>query len=297
MAEPTYHRVAVLGGGPSAEREVSLASGAAVARGLRQAGYEVVEVDPVDADFLLPDGSEAVFIALHGAFGEDGTVQSILRDRGVPYTGSGPEASRLAFDKRLSKETFLAEGIPTPRYEVLPANEGRTMPLPVVVKPPLQGSTIGVHRVFEESAWSAAVADALSYDSEVLVEEFVEGAELTVSVVCDEVLPIVEIRAPDGYYDYTAKYTKGTSRYLVPAPLPEADTRRCQDVGLRAYHVLGCRGLARIDIRLSSRGVPYVLEVNTIPGFTETSLLPMAAQAAGMDFCRLCDRILKAANV
>lgn len=297
MTDKRFERVVVLRGGPSAEREVSLASGAAVAKGLTQAGYVVVEVDPTPDDLRLPAGIDAVFIVLHGAFGEDGVVQEILSQRGVPFTGSGPEASRIAFDKRLSKSIFLEHNIPTPAYEVLGPGDQRTLPLPVVVKPPLQGSTIGIHRVFREADWEGALADALTFDGEVLVEEYIDGAELTVGVVNDAVLPIVEIRAPDGYYDYKAKYTKGESRYLVPAPLSDELTSVCQDLAQRTYAVLGCRGMARVDIRLTQDGVPYVLELNSIPGFTETSLLPMAARAAGIEFSELCDRILQSARV
>ena len=287
--------MAVLLGGPSSEREVSLASGAAVARGLEKAGYEVARVDPQDGQLDLPAGIEAAFIVLHGSFGEDGTVQDLLTQRGIPYTGCGVESSRVCFDKRLSKARFSAASIPTPAYEVLGEGDERTLPLPVVIKPPLQGSTIGIHRVFEEEEWAAAFADALQYDGEVLVEEFVEGAELTVGVVAGQVLPIVEIRAPGGYYDFKAKYTKGESEYLVPAPLSEEDSATCRDLGLRVYEELACRGMARVDIRLSPEGRPYVLEVNNIPGFTETSLLPMAAQAAGIEFSELCDRIIRTA--
>jgi D-alanine-D-alanine ligase len=165
----------------------------------------------------------------------------------------------------------------------------------VVVKPPLQGSTIGIHRVFDEAAWPAAVEEALGYDGEVLVERFIPGAELTVAIVCDEVLPVVQIEAPDGYYNYQAKYTKGQSTYRVPAPLPEDVSGACQAWAQRAYAVLGCRGMGRVDLRLTPEHEPFVLELNTIPGFTETSLLPMAARSAGLEFSRLCDRILRAA--
>lgn len=292
-----FKHVAVLLGGPSAEREVSLKSGAAVARGLRQAGYTVTEVDPDPARFALPPGVDAVFIALHGEFGEDGTVQELLRARGLPYAGSSPESSRLSFDKRLSKELFARHGIPTPRYEVLGPGLPRTLPLPVVVKPPRQGSTIGIHRVFREEEWAPAVEDAHRYDEEILVEEYIEGAELTVGVVNGEVLPVIEIRAPDGYYDYGAKYTKGKTQYLVPAPLEPRKTQLCHELAARTFAVLGCRGMARVDLRLTPDGRPFVLELNSIPGFTETSLLPMAARAAGMEFFELCDRILRTAAV
>lgn len=290
-----FKRIAVLKGGPSAEREVSLASGAAVSNALRAQGYDVSEVDVTTTDTDLPAGIEAVFIALHGTFGEDGELQALLEKKGIPFTGSGSASSRLAFDKVATKRVFEQKGISTARYEVLKRGSPRTLRLPVVVKPPRQGSSIGLSKVFEEAGWSAALETALAYDSEVLVEAFIPGAELTVGIVGDQVLPIVEIRAPDGYYDYRAKYTKGLTEYLVPAPLNAEDTRHCQQLAWRTFTALGCRGMGRVDIRLTPEGHAYVLEMNTIPGFTETSLLPKAARAAGLEFGALCEKILNLA--
>lgn len=295
MSGSEYGRVSVLLGGPSAERDVSLRSGAAVARGLRAAGYEVTEIDVVGHDVDLPTGTEAVFIALHGEFGEDGQLQQRLEERGIPYTGSGPDASRAAFDKTISKRVFSSEGIPTPAYEILSAGGECRVELPLVVKPACQGSTIGVHVVREPGEWAAAFADALTYGPDVVVETYVPGRELTVGIVADEALPVVEIRARDGWYDYEAKYTQGMTEYLVPAPLDDATAAACREIGLRAYRVLGCRGVARADFRLSPDGAPFLLEINTIPGFTETSLLPKAASAAGITFPALCDRIMRSA--
>lgn len=291
-----FQRVAVLKGGPSAEREVSLNSGAAVARALRDLGYDVSELDLTGTSLDLPAGVEAVFIALHGTFGEDGSLQAILDRKRVPYTGSDAESSRLAFDKIASKRLFEKHGVATPRYEVLTASRPRTLPLPVVVKPPRQGSSIGISKVFEEAAWPGSLADALAHDREALVEVFIPGSELTVGIVGDQVLPIVEIRAPGGYYDYRAKYTKGVTEYLVPAPLDAETTRACQALAWRAFQALGCSGMGRVDIRLAPDGHPFVLEVNTIPGFTETSLLPKAARAAGYEFPELCEMILNLAR-
>lgn len=292
-----FSKIAVLKGGPSAEREVSLCSGAAVAKALRSLDYEVTEVDVTGTTVDLPAGCEAVFIALHGTFGEDGQLQALLEQRGVPFTGSGSASSACAFDKVASKRVFERQAIATPRYEVLAPGQARTMPLPAVVKPPRQGSSIGISKVFEESEWEAALAAALALDSEALVEAYIEGAELTVGIVGEQVLPIVEIRAPDGYYDFRAKYTKGLTEYLVPAPLDEAATRACQELAWRAFNALGCRGLGRVDIRLTPDGHPFVLELNSIPGFTETSLLPKAARAAGLEFPALCEKILNMARV
>jgi D-alanine-D-alanine ligase len=284
-------------GGPSAEREVSLRSGSAVAGGLRTAGYEVLEIDVPTREVTIPAGVEAVFIALHGEFGEDGTIQALLRDRGIPYTGSGPDASRMAFDKVVSKRVFSQEKIPTPAWEVLTRNQAYTLPLPFVVKPARQGSSIGIHVVREASEWTPAFLDALSYDDQVMVEAFVEGRELTVGVVGDEVLPVLEIRAPAGFYNYDAKYTKGRTEYLVPAPIELDEAAHCRDAAWRTFQALGCSGMGRVDIRLSVAGEPFVLELNSIPGFTETSLLPKAARAAGIEFPALCDRILRMASI
>lgn len=295
MIAKSLEHVVVLKGGPSAEREVSLASGAAVARALRQLGYDVKEVDLAGTEVQLPSGVDAVFIALHGTFGEDGKLQTILESRGVPYTGSDAGSSRRAFDKVVSKEIFERQGIPTPSYEVLRPGQARTLPLPVVVKPPRQGSSIGVAIVHEEADWNDALAEAFKLDSEVLVETYIPGRELTVGIVGDQVLPVIEIRAPAGNYNYRAKYTKGMTEYHVPAPITPEETRTCQDLAWRSFQALGCRGMGRVDIRLAPDGNFFVLELNTIPGFTETSLLPKAARAAGIEFPELCQRILNLA--
>lgn len=297
MINKTFKQVAVLMGGPSQEREVSLKSGRAVAAGLRQAGYAVLEVEVVGRDFELPPGVEAVFIAMHGEFGEDGQVQDMLMRQKMPYTGSRPEASRIAFDKVRSKQLLIRHGIPTPLFEVLRPGQARTLPLPVVVKPVRQGSSFGCHKVMAEADWPSALADALSYNAEALVEAYIDGKELTVGIVDAEVLPVIEIRAPGNNYDYRAKYTKGVTEYIVPAPLDAAATRLCQDLGLRTYRALAGRGMGRVDLRMCPDGRMYVLELNTIPGFTETSLLPKAAGVAGYAFSALCDRILRTAAV
>lgn len=292
-----FHNVAVLMGGPSSEREISLRSGAAVVAGLTAAGYAVTPLDIKGRTLELPAGIEAVFIALHGEFGEDGQVQTLLETRRIPYTGSGPEASRVAVDKRLSKAVFVKAGIPTAAYEVLGPQGRRTLALPVIIKPPCQGSTIGIHRVSTEAEWPAAFADALRYDGEVLVEAFIPGRELTCGVVGDEVLPVTEIIAPNDWYDFAAKYQPGQSRHLCPAPLDPATTRRCQQIALQVFKALGCRGLGRVDFRLTPEGELFVLELNNIPGFTNVSLLPEAAQVAGLTFPALCARIMEMATL
>ncbi|MBN1558297.1 MAG: D-alanine--D-alanine ligase [Lentisphaerae bacterium] len=290
-----FRNVAVLLGGPSAEREVSLRSGAAVVQGLREAGYRARPVDVRDEAFDLPPDCEAVFIALHGAFGEDGRAQALLDARQIPYTGSGAAASRAAFDKAATKRILDAHGIRTPAYEILRNGAARRLPLPVVVKPTRQGSTIGVHRVRRAGDEAAAVRDAFTYGPEVLVERYIAGRELTVGIVGGTALPVLEIVAPEGWYDYGAKYTAGRTAYKVPAPLDDRTAQTCREMALRTFRALNCRGFARVDFRLGEDGCPYVLELNTIPGFTETSLLPKAAAAAGIAFAPLCGRIMELA--
>ncbi len=290
-----FRRVAVLKGGVSREREVSLRSGAAVAGGLRAAGYDVAEIDVRDRELHLPAGIEAVFIVLHGDYGEDGAVQRQLEERGIPFTGSGSRSSARTFDKLASKQLFVRERIPTPDYEVLGPGGRRSMPLPVVVKPVRQGSSLGVHRVFDEAEWPSAFEESLGYEGQVIVETFIPGRELTVGIVGDQVLPMIEIRAPEGYYDYKAKYTAGVTEYLVPAPVDAGATLLCMDLARRTFNALEGRGMGRVDLRMSDDGRAYVLELNSIPGFTETSLLPKAARAAGIAFPELCERILNMA--
>jgi len=292
-----FNHVAVLKGGVSKEREVSLRSGAAVAGGLRQAGYIVDEIDINGPDFMVPAGVEAVFIALHGDFGEDGQIQRILEQKHIPYTGADPQASWLAFAKNLAKDILTRHKIATPVYEILRPGQKRTLPLPVIVKPTRQGSSFGVHRVLLENEWTAALADAMNYNNEVLVEKYIAGRELTVGIVGNDVLPVIEIRAPEGNYNFHAKYTKGITEYIVPAPLEKEQTALCQRLAWETYHALQCRGMGRVDLRLAPEGRMYVLELNTIPGFTETSLLPKAAKADGCSFSNLCKRIMEMAMI
>jgi len=286
--------VAVLKGGVSAERDVSLRSGAAVANGLREAGYKVTEIDVTGRALSLPEGTDAVFIALHGDFGEDGGVQKILDGMGVPYTGSGVAASHASYDKITTKEHLVAAGVPTPEFKVVNDSENSPLPLPVVVKPACQGSTIGIHCVREPGEWAAACADAQTH-GRALVEAYVPGRELTVGVVGDLALPVGEIIAPDAWYDYDAKYTSGKTEYIFPAALDEEVAQRCRELALETFRVMGCSGFARVDFKLPESGEPTVLEINTIPGFTETSLLPKGAAAAGIGFAELCKRIVELA--
>ena len=285
--------VVVLMGGVSAEREISLASGQAVAEALVERGFRVTSLDITSETFDLPPDADMVFIALHGTFGEDGGVQAYLHAKGIPFSGSDEKSSRYSFDKILSKQCFEKHGVNTPRYEILQPGQPRTLPLPVVVKPPRQGSSIGLTKVSSEAEWLAAMETAQTYDPEVLVEAFIPGRELTVGIVGQEVFPVVEIRAPAGHYDYKAKYTTGMTEYLCPAPLEDDVARECQKLAWKTFEALKARGLGRVDIRLSEDGVPYVLELNSIPGFTSTSLLPSAARAAGISFPELCEKIVR----
>ncbi|MCX8157425.1 MAG: D-alanine--D-alanine ligase [Verrucomicrobiae bacterium] len=287
--------IAVFMGGPSAEREVSLRSGAAVARALRGLGHTVTEVDAQPGRWRLPPGTDVVFLALHGTYGEDGAVQEELERLGVPYTGCGPEASRVAFDKVLTKQRCQAAGVPTAPFVVVehpaaPWPAGWTPPL--VVKPVCQGSSVGLAFVDAPDQWPAALAQALQHDRRALVEPRLFGRETTVGLLDGQPLPVVEVRPKRGAYDYHNKYTAGATEYLCPAPLPPEVTARVQEAALGAFHAIGGRDYARVDIMVTENGQPMVLEINTLPGMTETSLLPKAAAAAGLDYAALCQRMV-----
>lgn len=288
--DPLNRHLTVLKGGPGSEREVSLRSGASVAAALRSAGARVDEVEVIGTDVRVSEGTELVFNLIHGTFGEDGGLQAVLCARGIPYTGEGEEESRIAFDKILTKKALERAGVPTPRSEILHAGATPSIPLPIVIKAPRQGSSVGVHLIHDVAGIAPALADCLLHGEEILVEELVIGRELTVGVLGDQVLPVVEIKPNDGFYDYTNKYTKGATEYTVPAPLTPAETEAVQAVSLAAVRALGLRVYSRVDVLLAPDG-PTVLEVNTIPGMTETSLLPKAAAASGLDFVTLCCRI------
>lgn len=287
--------VTLMLGGPSAEREVSLASGAAVAVALRRLGHRVLELDPRTDDWSLPGGTEVVFLALHGTYGEDGEVQRRLEELGIPYTGCDAAASAVAFDKARTKERLIAAGVPTARSLVLDGDAGgwpEGWQVPVVLKPVRQGSSVGLQFVDDPGGFDAAFAAASQHGSAVLMEEFITGRETTVGILDEQVLPLVEIRPRSGRYDYTSKYTQAASEYSCPADFDADTTRRIQAVGLAAFVAVGGRDYGRVDVMVRSDGRPCVLEVNTLPGMTETSLLPKAAAAAGIDFPSLCQRML-----
>jgi D-alanine-D-alanine ligase len=285
--------ITVLMGGPGAERDVSLNSGAAVVKALRSLGLSVTEVDVDGPDFEIPEGTDLAFNIIHGTFGEDGQLQSLLDERGIPYTGEGEVGSRLAFDKIASKKRFEAAGVPTAKWEIVHKGSAPSLPLPFVVKPPREGSSVGVHIVQDTVALDAALEDCFARDHEVLVEQLIMGKELTVGIVGDEAFPIVEIVPKVDFYSYENKYTKGASDYFCPARLDDETTRKVQQAALDAHRSLGLEVYSRVDVLLDAAGNPYVLEVNTIPGMTETSLLPKGAAAVGIGFPELCERIAR----
>jgi len=298
MKPPHALAITVLLGGPSAEREVSLKSGAAVAMALRTLGHKVQEVDPVTPDWKLPASCDVVFLALHGTYGEDGTVQRRLDELGVAYTGCDAVSSSIAFDKALSKQRFVASHVPTPEFEVIdspaaPWPEGWQPP--VVLKPARQGSSVGLQFVEAIEDWPRALTEAMRYDSQVVMEETIRGRETTVGILSGEALPIVEVRPHNGKYDYGSKYTAGATDYLCPAPFGPATTASIQAAALRAFRAVEGRDYGRVDVMVSLREQPLVLEVNTLPGMTETSLLPKAAAAAGLSYAELCQRMIELA--
>jgi D-alanine-D-alanine ligase len=288
-------KITIMLGGPSAEREVSLRSGAEVAKALRSLGYLVSEVDPRNEKWKLPKETDLVFLALHGTYGEDGTIQSRLEELGVLYTGCDPEASRVGFDKFLTKQRCLAAGVPTARFMLI-ESAASSWPMgwdpPVVLKPARQGSSVGLQFVERVSEWGKAVAEAMRHDSQVLLEEKVAGRECTVGILGDQLLPLIEVRPKTGIYDYQTKYSAGTTEYFCPAPFDEATTARVQAAGLGAFKAIGGRDYSRVDVIVQPNGEPVVLEVNTLPGMTEGSLLPKAAAVAGISYPELCQRMV-----
>ena len=292
-------QVAVLMGGMSMEREVSLQSGHAVAQALRDAGLRVSEVDVRGADFTLPPGTDVAYLALHGTFGEDGTIQRLLEQRGMPYTGSGPESSALAFDKVAAKKAFLAAGLQTAQHVVLEPRHKvsglEQLGFPVIVKPVRQGSSVGVSVAKNADELERACCKAWEFDDQLLVEQFIPGREFTIAVFGEQTLPVVEIRTRRRFFDREAKYIPGEAEEIVPARTDTAMTARIQWAGQRAHECLGCRDLSRTDVIMSTRGAVFVLEVNTLPGMTTNSLFPKAARAAGLDLPGVCAQLVEMA--
>ena len=300
-----FGRIGVLMGGPSSERAISLKSGHAVYESLKSVALEVVPVD-VTTDkksenirLIKSHRIDCVFLALHGRFGEDGQMQEILDAMRIPYTGSGAYASRLAMDKVASRRIFEVYGLAVPRYKVF--NRFSYNPLlyrchisalPVVIKPSTHGSSIGLSIVDKKEDLIKATQEALAFDEIVVVEEYVQGRELTIGILDDKALPVIEIIPKKRFFDYEAKYQHGMTEYVVPAPLDEEVAFQVQRTALMAHKLLGCYGCSRVDVILDQNAVPVILEVNTIPGFTETSLLPKAAKKAGIDFSELCLKLI-----
>ena len=300
MIDLANKHIAVLMGGPGSERKVSLKSGEGVVDALRELGATVTPVDVTGPDFAVPPGTDIAFNVIHGTFGEDGQLQRILESRGIPYTGEGVAGSELAIDKIATKERLLARGIPTAQFEILRNDAEPTLPLPFVVKAPREGSSVGVYVVREAAGVPEALRAARSFSRELLVEQFITGRELTVGIVGEQPLPIIEIRPlkPGEFYDFANKYNflnpqAAGADHLCPAPLDGELTRRIQEIALAAHHALDLQVYSRVDFLLSEAGEPFVLEINTIPGMTPVSLLPEAAKAAGISYPRLCARIVE----
>ena len=299
-AASDYGRVAVLLGGRSAERGVSLKSGAAALAALQATGVDAVGIDASAPDLLaqLADGGFArAFIALHGRGGEDGTLQGALDWLGLPYTGSGVLGSALAMDKLRAKQLWQGAGLPTAAYRLADPDSdwdavAGELGLPLMVKPAREGSSIGMSKVEHAADLPAAVASAAAHDPQVLVERFIGGGEYTVGIVGDLVLPAIKLETPRAFYDYEAKYLRDDTRYLCPCGLPPASEQLLQQLALNAFQALDCRGWGRVDLLLDDDGAPYLMEVNTVPGLTDHSLVPMAARAVGLTFERLMLAIL-----
>ncbi|MBF0521667.1 MAG: D-alanine--D-alanine ligase [Candidatus Omnitrophica bacterium] len=293
-------RIGVLMGGYSSERAISLKSGTAIYQALCEEGCDVVAIDIVDKDIakiketILSAAIDVAFVALHGRLGEDGEIQSLLEDLQLPYVGSNAKASRLAFDKELSHQVFAQSSLAIPDYCVVWKKDNAQRAIsewknfPVVVKPTCEGSSIGVSIIENADEMMAAMESAWEYGDRILLEQYIKGREMTVGILDKDALPVIEIHSTRGFFDYTAKYQKGLTDYLVPAPIDEPTTKILQKLALKAHQALGCANFSRVDFILSEDGTPYILEVNTIPGFTATSLLPKAAKEKGITFNQLC---------
>ncbi len=299
-----FGKVAVLLGGKSAEREVSLKGGGMVLAALRKKGVDAHAFDPKEKDVqdLLKERFARVFIALHGRFGEDGTVQGVLEWLGIPYTGSGVLASALAMDKVRTKRLWAAEGLPTAPHVVLNektnlAQVAKQLGAPLFVKPASEGSSVGMTKVKKTGDLEEAYALAVNYDPVVIAEKFIDGPELTVAILGERVLPIIRIETPREFYDYEAKYIANDTRYLIPCGVSQRKEKELRALCLKAFQVLGCRGWGRVDLMLDKRGRPFLLEVNTSPGMTDHSLVPMAARAVGISYEDLCVKVLELAHV
>ncbi len=299
-----FGKVAVLMGGRSAERAVSLKSGGMVLAALRSSGIDAHSFDPSERglEALIDERFDRAFIALHGRFGEDGTVQGALEYLGLPYTGSGVLASALAMDKLRTKQLWQASGLPTPPFELLDSKTdfnaaAKRLGLPLMVKPASEGSSIGMSKVREAADLEEAFALAVNYDRVVIAERFIEGTELTGGILGRDALPLIKLETTRDFYDYEAKYVRDDTRYILPCGLPQAEEQAIQALCLKAFDVLGCEGWGRADLMMDSAGHPHLLEINTSPGMTDHSLVPMAARAVGLSYEQLCVKILEGTHV
>ncbi len=293
-------KIGVIYGGISREREISIKTGEAVVRALTELGYNVVPllVDQNMVEKIMNADIDFAFIALHGKYGEDGTVQGLLELLKIPYTGSSCFASAAAMDKIITKKLWLYEGITTPQFQIVKSIDDQlTVTLPVVVKPPKEGSTIGINIANNLTEYRQALEKGFEFDKELLVEQYIKGKELTVAVFEEDVFTPIEIRPKKGFYDFFSKYTKGETEYIIPAEIDKDTTKKLMNIAKRAYDALKCSGAARVDFILTEENIPYALEINTIPGMTETSLLPKACRYHGIDFNSLVEKILKAARL
>jgi D-alanine-D-alanine ligase len=309
MSRHPFGTIGVLMGGYSSEREISLRSGHAVADALSQEGHRVLLLDITTDDpagiirQIQETPLDIAFIALHGRLGEDGIIQGILEKLDIPYTGSGVAPSQIAFNKILTQKALQSAGLPVAAHYCI--TDGRNVDFktvwaqikstPLVVKPACEGSSIGVHIVRHPSEWEQSLKDALSYGPQVIIEEFIQGREFTAGIFDREVLPLVEICPNSNFFSFAAKYQKGETKYICPAQVPEKLTREIKELSLNAVEVLGCEGFSRVDLRVDDNEQPFILEVNTIPGFTGTSLFPKAAREAGYSFVQVCEKLLSLA--
>jgi len=300
MLDLTNKKIALLMGGPGSERKVSLKTAESVAEALRSKGAMVSEIDVTGPDFEVPADTFIAMNLIHGTFGEDGQIQAILEQRGIRYTGAGVQTSRVAFDKLLSKERFIAAGVPTPRSQtyLLDGSQSLEIGFPLVVKPPREGSSVGVHICHHQAEFDAAIADAKKFGSDTLIEDYVAGKELTIGILGAQVLPIIHIEPVEGFYDINNKYPwmggTGKTNYHCPADLSPEVTKAVQDAALKAFRSCDTEVSGRVDVMLrDSDQAPFVLEINTIPGMTSSSLLPKAAKAVGIEFPDLCARIIE----
>lgn len=304
--DPAEYHVALISGGTSGEREISLASGKGAREALEQAGFQVTALDPADKDDLkrlMEGGFDVAFLTLHGKMGEDGTIQGMLDMLGIPYTCSGVIGSAIAMDKARSKVLYADAGIPTAPAVSLKKSDAIDLPsiigkvgIPCVVKPATEGSALGVEIVEGEAGLAPAIERVFEIDDQIVIEKFIDGTEITVAILGNdetEALPVIKIVPQGEFYDFESKYAPGGSQHICPAPLPEDVTTKAQDYARRAHRALGCRGVSRSDFIIDAEGTPWILETNTIPGMTATSLLPDAARAAGIDFPALCTRLIE----